>query len=135
MKTDPNDLLWQLRARIQKLPDGDELDKMLVSCQVEREKVRAILDAQLTGSTDDMTFIDLAELVSERMDGLDRENSRLQDKLEVLGSANSAADGYYAFATQLNWQFADGEPMPSWTHLDQETQNAFIAFAKALFTV
>jgi hypothetical protein len=128
-----NDTLWQARALAQKMPGGDELDKLLVFFQVEREKVRAILDAQLTGRTDDMTFIDLAEVVSERIDNLDRENARLLDTLEELETGMKADDGYYAFATQLGWQYPDGEPMPTWAQLDFETQNAFIAFAKAIW--
>lgn len=129
--TDPNDVMWQLRERAQKLPEGDEMDKMLVQLQVEREKVRAILDALITENSYRMTMIDLAEAVSERFAVLEVSRDSLQDKLDGIFYGSNAEDGYHAFATTYNWQHPDGEPMASWHQLDKATQDAFIAFAKA----
>lgn len=131
MKT--NDPLWQLRARVQKMPDGEELDAMLVSLQIERAKVRAILDGLHVASTYDMTLIDLADSAAGLFTELERERDDLLDLHESFESGAVAADGYHAFATTLDWKFPDGEPMPIWAHLDFDTQNAFLAFAKALF--
>lgn len=131
--TDPNDPLWQLRARVQKMPDGEDLDAMLVKLQVERAKVRAILDGLHMAATDDMNLIDLADSTAAMFTELERERDDLLDLQEGYTSGAVAADGYHAFATTLDWKFPDGEPMPIWAHLDFDTQNAFIAFAKALF--
>ena len=132
--TNLNDTLWQARALAQKLPGGDELDALLVPIQVEREKVRAILDASHFENTDNMTLIDLAESTSKIMSDLEKERDDLLDKLESQVDGSVAADGYYAFATQCDWKYPDGEPMPIWAHLPFEVQDAFVAFAKAIVT-
>lgn len=133
--TDPNDPLWQLRARVQKMPDGEELDAMLVKLQVERAKVRAILDGLHMAATDDMNLIDLADSTAAMFTEIERERDDLRDWRDFCADGYAVSDGYHAFATTLDWKFPDGEPMPIWAHLDFDTQNAFIAFAKALFNV
>lgn len=129
--TNLNDVMWQLRERAQKLADDGDMDKMLVQFQVEREKVRAILDALLSDDTYDMTMIDMAEAVSARFALIETQRDSMQDKLEGIFYGSNAADGYHAFATSFGWQHPDGEPMPTWNQLDKETQDAFIAFTKA----
>jgi len=126
--TDPNDPLWQLRARVQKLPAGDELDAMLVQLQVEREKVRAILDAMHVESTHDLSLIDLAEGVSALYADMERQKDDLLDYVENVSSGMLASDGYHSFATALDWKYPDGEPMPIWAHLPADIQDAFVAF-------
>ena len=129
---DPNNTLWQARELAQKMPEGAELDAILVTFQVEREKVRAILDALHWDTTDKLSLIDLAESASAVMAKLEKERDDMLDRQESQADGSVATDGYYAFATQLNWQYPDGEPMPIWTQLSHETQDAFVAFAKAV---
>ena len=81
-----------------------------------------------------MTLIDLAESTSKIMSDLEKERDDLLDKLESQVDGSVAADGYYAFATQCDWKYPDGEPMPIWAHLPFEVQDAFVAFAKAIVT-
>ena len=131
---DPNNTLWQARALAQKMPGGEELDALLVTFQVEREKVRAILDALHWENTDALSFIDLAESASAIMAKLEKERDAMLDMAESRADGSVATDGYYAFATQLNWKYPDGDPMPIWAHLSHETQDAFVAFAKAVAT-
>lgn len=132
--TDPNDVMWQLRERAQKLADDGEMDKMLVQLQVEREKIRSILDALITEDSDRMTMIDLAEAVSARFALIETARDSLQDKLDGIFYGSNAEDGYHAFATTFGWHHPDGEPIPAWHQLDKATQDAFIAFTKAAWS-
>jgi len=124
--------MWQLRARVQKLPEGNELDAMLVQLQVEREKTRAILDGLHVNSTDDMTLIDLADSVAALYSEMERERDDLLDWGDACADGHAAAEGYHAFATACDWKYPDGEPMPIWAHLPFEVQDAFVAFTKAV---
>lgn len=133
-ENEPNNTLWRARALAQKMPGGEELDAILVTFQVEREKVRAILDALHWENTDKLSFIDLAESASAVMAKLEKERDAMIDMAESQADGSVATDGYYAFATQLNWKYPDGDPMPIWAHLSHEIQDAFVAFAKAVAT-
>lgn len=130
--TDPNDPLWQLRALAQKVPGGEEFDKLLVLLQVERAKVRAILDGLHMASTEDMTLIDLADSTAAQFTELERERDDLLDWRDACADGHVAAEGYHAFATNCDWKYPDGEPMPIWAHLPHEVQDAFVAFTRAV---
>lgn len=129
--TDPNDPLWQLRADAQRRGDNEQ-EKLLVQLQVERSKLHSILDALIAESTADMTLLDMAEAVSQRFATLEVQRDDLLDKLDGLKDGWTAADGYHAFATKLDWKYPDGEPMPTWHQLPTDLQDAFAAFSKAV---
>ena len=131
-RTPDEQLLWDLRALAQKIPEGHEIDRGLATLQAERAKVRAILDAMHTQVTDDMSLIDLAEAISALFADLERDHTTAIDRLEMLTDGSCASDGYHAFATSFDWKYSNGEPMPAWAQLDYATQNAFLAFAKAI---
>ena len=86
-ENEPNNTLWRARALAQKMPGGEELDAILVTFQVEREKVRAILDAMHFDNTDNLSFIDLAESASAVMAALEKDRDDLLDKLEGQAAA------------------------------------------------
>lgn len=97
----------------------------------DERKARAILDALTMEGTHGLSLADLAELIADEFAKLEQARDDLADKLdEIADAALDAENGYHAFATALGWQYPDGEPMPSWSQLDTDTQRAFRAFAQ-----
>lgn len=97
----------------------------------DERKARAILDALTMEGTHGLSLADLAELIADEFAKLEQARDDLADKLDdIADAALDAESGYHAFATSMGWRYPDGEPMPSWTQLDDATQRAFLAFAR-----
>lgn len=94
-------------------------------------KARAILDALTLEGTHGLSLAALAQLIADEFAKLEKERDDLAEKLDdIADAALDPVSGYHAFATALAWRYPDGEPLPSWTQLDDATQRAFRAFAQ-----
>lgn len=97
----------------------------------DEQRARAILDGLTLEDTHGLSLAALAQLVADEFSKLEKERDALADKLDdIADAALDAESGYHAFATSMGWRYPDGEPMPSWTQLDEDTQRAFLAFAR-----
>jgi hypothetical protein len=97
----------------------------------DEKKARAILDGLTLESTHGLSLAALAQLVADEFATLEKARDDLAEKLDdIADAALDAESGYHAFATALAWRYPDGESMPSWNGLDEDTQRAFRAFAQ-----
>lgn len=97
----------------------------------DEKKARSILDALTLEGTTGLSLAALAQLVADEFSVLERARDALADKLEEQEDLGPDVEsGYHEFATSLAWRYPDGEPIPSWAQLNEDTQRAFRAFAQ-----
>lgn len=109
-------------------------DALLEGIMPEVERALEILDGMTLESTFALSLSQVAYLAAEALRATEKERDRLDDEVDELREAaagdGDVHDGYHAFATALGWRYPDGEPMPTWEQLDDDTQRAFRAFAR-----